>query len=160
MTPPVEVPLAEREAAASQERARGVLDLLRSDATLLSLRSRVRESAAALVGQLVPQPPPLYPAEEGAVIRVSNTRVSLDSVIWAFQQGCSPEGIVSKFPSLSLPDVYAVIAHYLRHRAEVDDYLGRRREEADAIERMIRERFPSDGIRERLMARRAAKSEP
>lgn len=155
MALPVEVPPAERESA--QERARAALDALRSPA-LQALRSRVVESAAAVIEQLAPLAPPLYLAEEGAVIRVGNTRVSLDSVLFAFHQGCAPEGIVSKFPSLELADVYAVIACYLRHRAEVDDYLARRREEEDAIERVVREHSPKDGLRERILARHAAKA--
>ena len=55
---------------------------------------------------------------EGGVVRVGGTRVSLDSIIIAFQQGESPEGIVDQFPAVPLADVFAVISFYLRHRAE------------------------------------------
>lgn len=55
--------------------------------------------------------------------RVSGTRVSLDSVVHAFQQGRMPESIVADFPSLSLEQVYGAIAYYLHCRKEVDAYL-------------------------------------
>lgn len=148
----------ERLKAASGERARSVLECLRSDAALRSLRTRVRESAAALMEQLAPQTPPLYLAEEGAVIRVGNTRVSLDTLMEAYQQGASAEEIVLAYPALNLPDVHAVIACYLGNRQLADEYLSRSREEADAIERVVREHSRQDGIRERLLARRAAKA--
>ena len=51
------------------------------------------------------------------------SRVSLESVVYQFLQGESPEGIGQAFPSLSLLQVYGGITYYLAHRAEVDDYL-------------------------------------
>ena len=55
---------------------------------------------------------------------VSDSRVSVDSVVLAFLDGLSPESIATEcFPSLSLEQVYGVITYYLAHRAEVDAYL-------------------------------------
>ena len=54
----------------------------------------------------------------------------LDSVIYAWQSGESPEQIVDDFDVLSLADVYAVISYYLQHRADVDAYLRQNREQA------------------------------
>ena len=51
---------------------------------------------------------------------VSGTRVSLDSLVYAFRGGESPETIQQQFPSLSLEKVYGAIAFYLGHQAEVD----------------------------------------
>jgi uncharacterized protein (DUF433 family) len=101
----------------------------------------------------IAEPPPLRIAEGGAV-RVGATRVSLDTVIVAFQNGCTAEEIVIKYPTLELVDVYAVITYYLRHREEVDAYLDQRRVEAAELREKIEARFPRDGIRERLLARR------
>src|ERR1700689_106479 len=50
-------------------------------------------------------------------------RVSLDSAVYQFLQGESPEAIVQAFPSLSLEQVYGGITFYLAHRAEIDAYL-------------------------------------
>lgn len=55
--------------------------------------------------------------------RVGNTRVSLDSVIYGYWQGLSPEAIVDEFPSLTAEEVYGAIAWYLGHQAEVDHRL-------------------------------------
>ncbi len=51
------------------------------------------------------------------------SRVSLDSVVYQFLQGESPEAIVQAFPSLSLEQAYGGITFYLAHRAEMDAYL-------------------------------------
>ena len=59
---------------------------------------------------------------EGAY-RITGTRVSLDSVVYAFLNGFSPESIVDSFPALTLEQVYGAITYYLAHQAEVDAYL-------------------------------------
>src|SRR6266849_5476691 len=51
---------------------------------------------------------------------VAGTRVSLDSLVYAFRGGESPETIQQQFLSLSLEQVYGAIAFYLGHQAEVD----------------------------------------
>jgi uncharacterized protein (DUF433 family) len=51
---------------------------------------------------------------------VAGSRVSLDSVVYAFRGGESPETIQQNFSSLTLERVYGAIAFYLRHRDEVD----------------------------------------
>ncbi|MCB9452962.1 MAG: DUF433 domain-containing protein [Anaerolineaceae bacterium] len=68
-------------------------------------------------------------------IRIGGTRVLLELVIHAFNQGEMPEAIQDSYPTLSLAEVYAVIACYLTHRAEVDSYM----READAIARRIQQ---------------------
>jgi uncharacterized protein (DUF433 family) len=52
------------------------------------------------------------------------SRVSLESVIYLFLDGASPETIVDEFPTLSLEQVYGAITFYLADRAEIDAYLG------------------------------------
>src|SRR5580704_10891952 len=86
-------------------------------------------------------------------IRVRGTRVLLDVIIVAFQAGATPEGIVQQFPSVALPDVYLIIAHYLTHTAEIDAYLSQRRTEAVRLQYAIEARFNPVGIRARLLAR-------
>ncbi len=65
---------------------------------------------------------------ENGAYRVAGTRVSLDSVVYAYWRGESPEGIVDSFPTLTLEQVYGAIAFYLGHQAEIDSYI----EEGDA----------------------------
>lgn len=54
---------------------------------------------------------------------ISNTRISLDSVIYSFLSGLSPESIRQTFPLLTLEQVYGAIAFYLANRTEIDNYL-------------------------------------
>lgn len=87
------------------------------------------------------------------VIRVGDTRVTLDPVITAFLEGATPEEIAQQYPSLDLRDIYSVIAYYLRRRAEIDTYLQQRQQQAERIREENEARFNPSGIRERLFAR-------
>jgi uncharacterized protein (DUF433 family) len=51
---------------------------------------------------------------------VASTRVSLDSIVYSFKAGDSPETIRQNFPSLNLEQVYGTTAFYLAHEQEVD----------------------------------------
>jgi uncharacterized protein (DUF433 family) len=87
-------------------------------------------------------------------LRVDGTRVLLERIVHAFEDGATPEGIVQSYDTLRLADVYAVLTWYLRHKAEVEAYLHKRGEEADAIRRTIEAKQPDRaGLRARLMAR-------
>ena len=88
------------------------------------------------------------------VLRIGKTRVSLDSVIIAFNQGSTPEEIVCDYDSLTLPDVYATVSYYLQNRAVVDAYLAERATQNEALRQANEARFNHQGLRERLLARR------
>src|SRR5262249_26344520 len=91
-------------------------------------------------------------------LRVTGTRVLLERIVHAFEEGATPEGIVQRYDTLPLADVYAVLTWYLRHPAEVKDYLHKRAEEAEAIRRSIEAKQPDQAaLRVRLRARRAQK---
>jgi uncharacterized protein (DUF433 family) len=102
---------------------------------------------------IVAEPVPLTTDRDGNV-RVGGTRVTLDSVVHAFKEDSTAEDIVRQYPSLSLADVYAVIAYYLRHRADVEAYLEAQRREAEEVRRECEAKFDQRGIREMLLARR------
>ena len=106
--------------------------------------------------------PPQIPLriDTDGVVRVATTRVTLDTVVVAFLAGATAEEIATQYPSLGLADVYAVIAYYLQHRADVDAYLREREQQAQGIRRQLEGRFDPTGVRERLLARRRAQSEP
>jgi uncharacterized protein (DUF433 family) len=99
------------------------------------------------------EPPPLATDPEG-VIRVGGTRVSFDSVVFAFLDGSTPEEIAQQYPSLNLPDVYAAVAYYLNHRDEVGAYLRDRQTQRNQIRQEVEARFDPRGIRDTLLARR------
>lgn len=56
---------------------------------------------------------------------VTGTRISLDSIVYAFKRGMAPESIQRAFPLLTLEEVYGAITFYLAHRQEIDAYLER-----------------------------------
>jgi len=69
---------------------------------------------------------------------IARSRVSLDSVIYAFLEGSSPETIVDSFDTLSLEQVYGAITYYLSHRSEVDAYLKKGEADYDELCRQAR----------------------
>ena len=94
-------------------------------------------------------------ADVDGVVRVGNTRVTLGTVIAAFSDGATAEEIAQQYPSLSLADVYQVIGYYLRHPAEVETYLQQRKAITDTVRQQNEARFDPQGIRDRLLVRRA-----
>jgi uncharacterized protein (DUF433 family) len=102
------------------------------------------------------EPMPLAMDVDGAM-RVGGTRVTLDSVVAAFEEGATAEEIAQQYPSLHLADVYAIVSYYLRHRAEVESYLQQRQLEAQAVRQQNETRFDPQGVRDRLLARRTDK---
>jgi hypothetical protein len=80
--------------------------------------------------------------------------VLLELVIEDFQDGATPEAIVQQYATLTLYDVYAVIAYYLHHRQEVDAYLAER----EVLSQQVRQRIEAaqgdlGEIRRRILAR-------
>jgi len=100
-----------------------------------------------------PIPPPLRFDAHG-VCRVAGTRVTLLTLIDAFHEGATPEEVYQEYPSVSLPDVYAVIAFYLGRPDEVDAYLETVREHEAQVIEQIKSRSPLAEIRRRILARK------
>ena len=75
---------------------------------------------------------------EGAY-RITGTRVSLDSVVYAFLDGQSAESIAQSFPVLTLEQVYGAITFYLAHRTEVDEYLRQGEADFEALRQRLRD---------------------
>jgi uncharacterized protein (DUF433 family) len=104
---------------------------------------------------LTTDPTPLHTDEHG-VVRVGGTRVTLQVVIGAFLQGATAGEIAMRYDVLSLPDVYATIAWYLRHREEVDTYLAEQQRANDEVLAKYATPVDVDALRERLLARRSS----
>lgn len=96
-----------------------------------------------------------FPLETGSdgVIRVCGTRITLDTVWAAFNEGATAEEIVQQYPSLSLADTYQAIGYCLRHRDVIEAYLAKRSESAEDIRRSNESRWRPEGIRARLLER-------
>jgi uncharacterized protein (DUF433 family) len=99
------------------------------------------------------EPAPIETDPHG-IVRVAKTRVTLDTVVTAFLEGCTPEEIAEQYPSLQLSDIYLVIGYYLRHQDGVQTYLAERQRQANVIQQEAEQRFNPIGIRDRLLARR------
>lgn len=74
---------------------------------------------------------------------VADTRVSLDSVVYAFLRGESPDGIVESFPSLTLEQAYGAIAYYLAHQEAINSYLEQGRAEFARMREGSRRKHPA-----------------
>lgn len=97
--------------------------------------------------------PPLRLGSSGA-LRIGDSRVLLELVIHAFENGATPETIAQQYPTATLADIYSVIAYYLRHRAEVNAYLDAREQKAEEVRRRIESRQGDlAGVRGRLLRR-------
>ncbi|PYV42234.1 MAG: hypothetical protein DMG09_02920 [Acidobacteria bacterium] len=96
-----------------------------------------------------------YVVNHQGCYRLVGTRVSLDSIVYAFLDGDTPETILQSFPVLTLEQVYGAIAYYLAHRREVDEHL--RLEEADFEEKRRQARLQNPQLYQRLEEARRAK---
>lgn len=103
---------------------------------------------------LSPQQAPLTADKHGSFV-VTGTRVPLEVVVGDFNRGASPEEIVLAYPSLSLADVYAVIAYYLREQESIDTYVARQDERAEAARARHSVDETSRTLRAKLLARRS-----
>jgi uncharacterized protein (DUF433 family) len=97
------------------------------------------------------EPVPLATDATGTV-RVAGSRVTLDTVVAAFNSGATPEQIAQDYP-LRLDDIYAVITYYLRHTDEVRKYLEKRKEQAVAARHEASRRYDQSGLRDQLLSR-------
>jgi uncharacterized protein (DUF433 family) len=83
-----------------------------------------------------------YVVERDGGYYVAGTRVTLDSVVYCFLGGESPESIVESFPALDLEQVYGAITYYLSHRQVVDAHLERGRAEFNRLREEARRKHP------------------
>jgi len=79
-----------------------------------------------------------YVEQVNDAYRIRGSRVSLDSVVYAFLDGQTAESIAQSFPTLDLEHVYGAIAFYLSRRDEIDRYLSRRRSDFESKRQQAR----------------------
>lgn len=104
----------------------------------------------------IPEPIPIRVDQHGR-LRVGNTNVLLDLVIYSFRLGHTPETIIDQYPSLALDQVYLVLGYYIQHRSEIDAYLREQEAEAEAFQRNYEARHPATLTDDILLARLEAK---
>ena len=76
------------------------------------------------------------------VYRLADTRVSLDSIVYAFWRGQTAESIAQSFPVLPLEQVYGALTFYLANKSAVDAYLEQAETEFEALRKAAREQDP------------------
>lgn len=98
-----------------------------------------------------------FTRDEHGVLRVGASRVMLERLVHAFDDGLSAEEIVESYPSLELADVYASIAYILRNRDEIDAYMVESETAAERARHENEARFPTAELRRRLRDRAATR---
>ncbi len=96
--------------------------------------------------------------DETGTLRVGSTRITLDVVISALKRGDSADVIADSFPSITLAQVYAVIAYYLQNQISLDNYLQKRALEADKLRQEIEEQQGKSDLAERITLLRQRKT--
>jgi uncharacterized protein (DUF433 family) len=91
--------------------------------------------------------------DAGGTYRVGQTRVRLDTVVFAYNAGSSAEQITRDYPGLELADVHSVIGYYLHHKPEVDAYLQQREREAEELKRAIEAEPHNRDLRQKILDR-------
>ena len=81
-----------------------------------------------------------YVEKAGGTYRIAGTRVSLESVVYVFRDGLSPESIRESFPVLNLEEVQGAITFYLAHQTEIDDYLAEGEKRSEELWRESQDR--------------------
>jgi uncharacterized protein (DUF433 family) len=104
---------------------------------------------------LQPRAIPLTRLDNG-IYRVTGTRIPLERVVHSYQAGATPEEIVASFDTLHLSDVYVLIAYYLDHKEEVEQYLREEEELAEEIRHKIEAAHMHwPGLKEELLRRKS-----
>jgi uncharacterized protein (DUF433 family) len=73
---------------------------------------------------------------------ITGTRVSLDSIVYAYLRGEAPESIAQSFPVLKLDEIHGAIGYYRSHRADVDSYLRQHDQEFEALRAQAQQANP------------------
>jgi uncharacterized protein (DUF433 family) len=74
---------------------------------------------------------------------VAGTRISLDSVVYAFLKGATPEGIQSSYTALNLEQIFGSLAYYLANRPTIDAYLRQQKIDFDQMRAEARAKDPA-----------------
>jgi uncharacterized protein (DUF433 family) len=101
-----------------------------------------------LAETLIAEPPPL--TLRNGVLFVTGTRVPIDTIIAAYEQGSTPEEIGEYYDAVRLEDIYGVLRYYLKHRTEVEAYLRERRATSREARQRMTPLLPSRDLADRL----------
>jgi len=83
-----------------------------------------------------------YVRKIDAMYMMAESRVSLESIVYAYWNWQTAESIAQSFPALSHEQVYGAVAFYLANRDETDGYLQKRRIDYENRRKASRENDP------------------
>jgi uncharacterized protein (DUF433 family) len=89
-----------------------------------------------------PMAEPSYVEQREGVYQVAGTRVSLDSIVYAFLDGHTAESIQQSFPVLTLEQVYGAITYYLAHQEAIEAYLREQEAAFETLKETLRRNNP------------------
>jgi uncharacterized protein (DUF433 family) len=101
----------------------------------------IKNEDLTMVLEVKAEPAPIHINSEGTAY-VTNSRVTLETIVFAFQNGDSAEQIADSYDVVSLADIYAVIAYYLNHQDEVDTYIKERQKQAQSLFETLNTQHP------------------
>ncbi|MEG4343930.1 DUF433 domain-containing protein [Microcoleus sp. A003_D6] len=82
----------------------------------------------------------ITPGVCGGKPRIAGHRIRVqDVVVWHEQMGMSPDEIVSRYPTITLADVYAALTYYHDHLEEIRQQM----RESDAFVQELQAKIPS-----------------
>ena len=74
---------------------------------------------------------------------MASSRVSLDSIVYAYLRGDSAEGIAESFPVLTREQIDGALAFYAANRDTVDRYLAQGRADFETVRRVAQRAHPA-----------------
>ena len=92
--------------------------------------------------------------DEDGTIRVTGSRVTLDTLVAIFKRGDSVDQVQKGFPSFSLSQISTILAWYREHQTEIEKYIEKRQAEAEALRGRIEEEPGYQRLRETIHRRR------
>ena len=103
-----------------------------------------------------------YVTQTGGAYRITGTRVSLDSVVYAWMGGHSPESIVDSYPALTPEQVHGALAFYLANQEKIDNYLRQGEAEFDELRQKLSRQLQQTKplLYQKLMAHKQQKLTP
>jgi uncharacterized protein (DUF433 family) len=84
-----------------------------------------------------------YVQQRGGGYYIAGSRVSIESIVYAFLRGESAETIAESFAALTLEQVYGALAFYLAHRSRIDACLEAGKAEFDRLRSEARRTHPA-----------------
>lgn len=95
-------------------------------------------------------------------IRLKGHRIGVESILYEYIHNCkTPEELKTRFPTLSLEQIYATILYYLQNQEQIDKYLSDWLEFGDKMrEQQAKNPTPAMLKLRRIKAERQAQRHP